>query len=48
MSKLRVAAIDVGTNSILLTIADVAADGTGEQRLVYKGSVTSPDWGPVP
>jgi len=24
------------------------ADGTGEQRLVYKGSVTSPDWGPVP
>ena len=24
------------------------ADGTGEQKLVYKGSVTSPDWGPVP
>jgi TolB protein len=24
------------------------ADGTGEQRLVYKGQVTSPDWGPVP
>jgi TolB protein len=24
------------------------ADGTGEQRLVYKGTVTSPDWGPVP
>jgi TolB protein len=24
------------------------ADGTGEQRLVYKGAVTSPDWGPVP
>jgi TolB protein len=23
------------------------ADGTGEQRLIYKGSVTSPDWGPV-
>ena len=22
------------------------ADGTGEQRLVYKGSATSPDWGP--
>jgi TolB protein len=24
------------------------ADGSGEQRLVYKGAVTSPDWGPVP
>jgi TolB protein len=24
------------------------ADGTGEQKLVYKGNVTSPDWGPVP
>jgi TolB protein len=24
------------------------ADGTGEQRLVYKGSATSPDWGPAP
>ena len=23
-----------------------AADGTGEQRLVYKARVTSPDWGP--
>jgi TolB protein len=23
------------------------ADGTGEQRLIYKGHVTSPDWGPV-
>jgi TolB protein len=24
------------------------ADGTGEQRLVYKGSANSPDWGPLP
>ncbi len=24
------------------------ADGTGEQRLIYRGSVTSPDFGPVP
>jgi len=24
------------------------ADGTGEQRLVYRGSATSPDWGPTP
>lgn len=24
------------------------ADGTGKQRLVYKGSATSPDWGPAP
>ncbi len=24
------------------------ADGTGTQRLIYKGSATSPDWGPVP
>jgi TolB protein len=23
------------------------ADGTGEQRLVYRGSATSPDWGPA-
>jgi TolB protein len=25
----------------------VNADGTGEQRLIVKGSLTSPDWGPV-
>lgn len=24
------------------------ADGTGEQRRIYKGSATSPDWGPAP
>jgi TolB protein len=24
------------------------ADGTGTQRLVYKGAATSPDWGPAP
>ncbi|MBI4511099.1 MAG: PD40 domain-containing protein [Deltaproteobacteria bacterium] len=24
------------------------ADGSGEQRLVYRGNATSPDWGPVP
>jgi TolB protein len=26
----------------------VNADGTGDQRLIVKGSLTSPDWGPVP
>jgi TolB protein len=24
------------------------SDGTGDQRLIYKGPATSPDWGPVP
>jgi Tol biopolymer transport system component len=24
------------------------ADGTGTQKLVFKGAATSPDWGPAP